>query len=58
MRPAVLVVRLLPIALALWRVALAVALTLLSLMRGAIVTVVLLAVAAAAVVVVARHTEV
>jgi hypothetical protein len=59
MRPAVLVVRLLSIALGLWRVALVVALTLLSLMRGAIIAVVLLALAVAStVVVVARHAEV
>jgi hypothetical protein len=59
MRPAVLVVRLLSIALGLRRVALVVALTLLSLMRGAIIAVVLLALAVAStVVVVARHAEV
>jgi hypothetical protein len=58
MRSSILVVRLLSIALALWRVALVVALTLLSLMRSAIIAIVLLAVAAAAVVVVARHAEV
>jgi hypothetical protein len=59
MRPAVLVVRLLSIALGGRRVALVVALTLLSLMRGAIIAVVLLALAVAStVVVVARHAEV
>jgi hypothetical protein len=59
MRPAILVVRLLSIALGGRRVALVVALTLLSLVRGAIIAVVLLALAVAStVVVVARHAEV
>jgi hypothetical protein len=58
MRPAILVVRLLSIALGGRRVALVVALTLLSLMRGAIIAVVLLALAVAStVIVMARHAE-
>jgi hypothetical protein len=56
MRPAILVVRLPSVALALWGIALVVAMTLLSLLRT-IVAVILLAVAAATVVVVARHIE-
>jgi hypothetical protein len=58
MRPAILVVRLLSIALGGRRVALVVALTLLSLVRGAIIAVVLLALAVAStVIVMARHAE-
>jgi hypothetical protein len=56
MRRAILLVRLLRIALALWGVALVVALALLSMLR-AVIAIVLLAVAAA-VVVVARHAQV
>ena len=54
MRPAVLVVRLPAVALALGRVVLVVALTMLAMLRT-IITVVLLAVTATAVVIVIRH---